>query len=245
MASAPAARFAGRYALVTGGASGFGAGIVKRLAEEGAAIAIVDRDYDKAAALARELGAPAVALHADVSCAESVSEMAVKLFGAFPRLDVLVNNAGIGQRPTPLEELSVDLFEELFAVNARSVFLTARAFVPSMKRAGGGAILNVASTGGVRPRPKLSWYNATKGWMIAATRAVRRPIDRKPAQTAQAPTKSANGRSRRRAAKARAPNARVSIAGSHNTGSRSADMLRQTPPIAATGAHRKSRRSST
>ena len=172
MANAPAARFAGRYALVTGGASGFGAGIARRLAQEGAAIAIVDRDFDKAAALAGELGAPAVALHADVSSAESVSEMAAKLFGAFPRLDVLVNNAGIGQRPTPLEEVSVELFEELFAVNARSVFLTARAFVPSMKRAGGGAILNVASTGGVRPRPKLSWYNASKGWMIAATRAM-------------------------------------------------------------------------
>jgi 3-oxoacyl-[acyl-carrier protein] reductase len=172
MASAPAARFAGRYALVTGGASGFGAGIVRRFAQEGAAIAIVDRDFDKAAALAGELGAPAVALHADVSCAESVSEMASRLFGEFPRLDVLVNNAGIGQRPTPLEEVSVELFEELFAVNARSVFLTARAFVPSMKRAGGGAILNVASTGGVRPRPKLSWYNASKGWMIAATRAM-------------------------------------------------------------------------
>jgi 3-oxoacyl-[acyl-carrier protein] reductase len=172
MASALASRLAGRYALVTGGASGFGAGIVRRFAQEGAAVAIVDRDFDKAAALARELGGAALALPADVSCAESVSEMAAKVFDAFPRLDILVNNAGIGQRPTPLDELSLDLFEELFAVNARSVFLTARAFVPSMKRAGSGAILNVASTGGVRPRPHLSWYNATKGWMIAATRAM-------------------------------------------------------------------------
>ncbi|MGA2343840.1 MAG: glucose 1-dehydrogenase, partial [Steroidobacteraceae bacterium] len=172
MASVLASRLAGRYALVTGGASGFGAGIVRRFAQEGAAVAIVDRDDDKAAALARELGGQAVALRADVSCAESVSEMAAKAFDAFPRLDILVNNAGIGQRPTPLDEVSLDLFDELFAVNARSVFLTARAFVPSMKRAGGGAILNVASTGGVRPRPNLSWYNATKGWMIAATRAM-------------------------------------------------------------------------
>jgi 3-oxoacyl-[acyl-carrier protein] reductase len=172
MASALALRLAGRHALVTGGASGFGAGIVRRFAQEGAAVAIVDRDYEKAAALARELGDPAVALRADVSCAESVSEMAAKAYDAFPRLDILVNNAGIGQRPTPLDEVSLDLFDELFAVNARSVFLTARAFVPSMKRTGGGAILNVASTGGVRPRPNLSWYNASKGWMIAATRAM-------------------------------------------------------------------------
>lgn len=172
MASALASRLTGRYALVTGGASGFGAGIVRRFAQEGAAVAIVDRDYEKAAALARELGGPAVALRADVSRAESVSEMAAKALDAFPRLDILVNNAGIGQRPTPLDEVSLDRFDELFAVNARSVFLTARAFVPSMKRAGGGVILNVASTGGVRPRPNLSWYNATKGWMIAATRAM-------------------------------------------------------------------------
>ncbi len=172
MASALASRLTGRYALVTGGASGFGAGIVRRFAQEGAAVAIVDRDYEKAAALALELGGPAVALRADVSRAESVSEMAAKAFDAFPRLDILVNNAGIGQRPTPLDEVSLDRFDELFAVNARSVFLTARAFVPSMKRAGGGVILNVASTGGVRPRPNLSWYNATKGWMIAATRAM-------------------------------------------------------------------------
>ena len=172
MASALASRLAGRCALVTGGASGFGAGIVRRFAQEGAAVAIVDRDYDRAAGLARELGGSALALRADLSCAQSVSEMAAKAFDAFPRLDILVNNAGIGQRPTPLDEVSLDLFDELFAVNARSVFLTARAFVPSMKRAGGGAILNVASTGGVRPRPNLSWYNATKGWMIAATRAM-------------------------------------------------------------------------
>jgi len=172
MASALAARLAGRCALVTGGASGFGAGIVRRFAQEGAAVAIVDRDYDRAAGLARELGGSALALRADLSCAQSVSEMAGKALDAFPRLDILVNNAGIGQRPTPLDEVSLDLFDELFAVNARSVFLTARAFVPSMKRAGGGAILNVASTGGVRPRPNLSWYNATKGWMIAATRAM-------------------------------------------------------------------------
>jgi 3-oxoacyl-[acyl-carrier protein] reductase len=172
MASALGLRLVGRYALVTGGASGFGAGIVKRFAQEGAAVAIVDRDHDKAAALAQELGGSAVALRADVSSVESVSDMAARVFEAFPRLDILVNNAGIGQRPTPLDEVSLDLFDQLFAVNARSVFLTARAFVPSMKRAGGGAILNVASTGGVRPRPNLSWYNATKGWMIAATRAM-------------------------------------------------------------------------
>jgi 3-oxoacyl-[acyl-carrier protein] reductase len=84
----------------------------------------------------------------------------------------LVNNAGIGHVPTPLEDVDPAKFEEIFAVNARSVFLTARAFVPDMKRLRSGVILNVASTGGVRPRPRLAWYNASKGWMISATRAM-------------------------------------------------------------------------
>jgi 3-oxoacyl-[acyl-carrier protein] reductase len=135
-------------------------------------VAIVDRDAPKAQALARELGAQTFAVHADVSSAESVLRASSAIFERWPRLDILVNNAGIGQRPTPLDELDAGVFEELLAVNARSVFLTARAFVPAMKKSGGGAILNVASTGGVRPRPQLTWYNASKGWMIAATRAM-------------------------------------------------------------------------
>jgi 3-oxoacyl-[acyl-carrier protein] reductase len=165
-------RLEARRALVTGGASGFGAGIVKRFVEEGATVAIVDRDQPRAAALAHELGSAAFAIGADVGSVESVAEMARQVLDGLGGLDILVNNAGIGQRPTPLEEVSVELFDELMAVNARSVFLTARELVPVMKRQRAGVILNVASTGGVRPRPKLSWYNATKGWMIAATRAM-------------------------------------------------------------------------
>jgi 3-oxoacyl-[acyl-carrier protein] reductase len=157
---------------VTGGASGFGAGIVRRFVAEGATVAIVDRDVTKAAALAQELGEPVVAIQCDVSSEKSVSRMSAMIFERFQRLDILVNNAGVGQKPTPLDEQDLGEFEELFAVNARSVFLTARAFVPTMKRTGGGAILNVASTGAVRPRPGLAWYNASKGWMIAATRSM-------------------------------------------------------------------------
>jgi 3-oxoacyl-[acyl-carrier protein] reductase len=172
MVSALGARLAGRCALVTGGASGFGEGIVRRFVEEGATVAVVDRDAAKAEALARQLGAPAFALHADVSSPQSVAALSKKFFEQCADLHILVNNAGIGQRPTALDELDLDKFDELFAVNARSVFLTARAFVPAMKRIGRGAILNIASTGGVRPRPTLTWYNASKGWMIAATRAM-------------------------------------------------------------------------
>ena len=172
MASAPAARFAGRYALVTGGASGFGAGIVRRFLEEGATVAIADRDRAGAAALASELGAAAFALEADVSCELAMRQLAESFFARCPRIDILVNNAGVGHLPAALDELCVEEFDRLLAVNSRSVFLAARAFVPAMKRVRGGVILNIASTGGVRPRPRLTWYNASKGWMISATRAM-------------------------------------------------------------------------
>ena len=98
--------------------------------------------------------------------------MAAAVLERFGGLDILVNNAGVGQSPKPLESIDEAEFDRLWAVNAKSVYLTARALVPGMKAAHAGAILNIASTGGVSPRPNLAWYNATKGWMIAATRAM-------------------------------------------------------------------------
>lgn len=161
-------RLEGRLAIVTGGASGFGEGIVRRFALEGARVIIVDRNGEAAAALAAELGNQARAFTADVSRDADIAALA-EAAGA---VDILVNNAGIGHLPQPLEGLPEDEFDRLFAVNAKSVYLTARHFVPGMKARGRGAILNVASTGGVSPRPNLTWYNATKGWMITATRAM-------------------------------------------------------------------------
>ena len=87
-------------------------------------------------------------------------------------VDILVNNAGVTHLPDHLEEISEADFDRVLAVNAKSVFLTARHFVPAMKARGRGAILNVASTAGVSPRPRLSWYNASKGWMITATKSM-------------------------------------------------------------------------
>lgn len=165
-------RLLGKHALVSGGASGFGAGIVRRFIAEGARVVIVDLDAAKAEALSQELGEAAYSVHADVSDEASVQHLARAVLAQSGRLDILVNNAGIGQKPAPLDEQEPLQFDRLFATNARSVFLTARAFVPGMKRQRAGVILNIASTGGVRPRPNLAWYNASKGWMIAATRAM-------------------------------------------------------------------------
>jgi NAD(P)-dependent dehydrogenase (short-subunit alcohol dehydrogenase family) len=91
---------------------------------------------------------------------------------AWGRIDILVNNAGITHLPAPMEEVSEEDFDRVLAVNVKSVYLTAREIVPWMKEAGTGAILNIASTAGLSPRPRLNWYNASKGWMITATKTM-------------------------------------------------------------------------
>ena len=166
-------RLEGKTAIVTGGASGFGAGIVRTFLAEGARVMIADLNGEGAEALAGELGAGALPCRVNVAEAASVAAMAeraTEAFGAAP--DILVNNAGVTHSPAAMEEVSEEDFDRVFAVNCKSVYLTARALVPGMKARGTGAILNMASTAGVSPRPRLNWYNASKGWMITATKAM-------------------------------------------------------------------------
>jgi 3-oxoacyl-[acyl-carrier protein] reductase len=163
-------RLQGKTALVTGGASGFGAGIAAKFVAEGARVMIADLNAEAAAAKAAELGAASVA--ADVAADASVAAMAKAALDAFGALDILVNNAGVTHLPMPMEDVPEPEFDRVLAVNAKSVYLTARHLVPAMKARRQGAILNVASTAGLSPRPRLSWYNASKGWMITATKAM-------------------------------------------------------------------------
>ncbi|RLJ99932.1 SDR family oxidoreductase [Ruegeria conchae] len=165
-------RLEGKTAIVTGGASGFGAGIVQKFLSEGARVMIADINGDAARDMAAALGQDAISQQVDVSDEDSVQAMADVVQSVFGSLDVLVNNAGVTHMPTPLEEVSEADFDRVFAVNMKSVYLTARAFVPGMKARGMGAILNVASTAGLSPRPNLNWYNASKGWMITATKTM-------------------------------------------------------------------------
>jgi len=165
-------RLANERAIVTGGASGFGEGIARRFVAEGARVAIADLDQAKAKALADELGQACIAVHTDVADGKSVEALFAAVTAAFGGVDIIVNNAGMGTTPAALETMDEAKFERLMGVNTRSVFHTARCGVPAMKAARRGAILNIASTGGVSPRPNLAWYNASKGWMIAATRAM-------------------------------------------------------------------------
>jgi len=165
-----AERLSGKIAIVTGGASGFGEGIVRRFAQEGAHVVIADLNDEAARNLAKETGG--LGIRADISRGNDVKDLVETVRAQWGEIDILVNNAGIGHRPQPLDALSEHAFDHILAVNAKSVFLTAREIVPAMKKRGRGAILNIASTGGVSPRPNLTWYNASKGWMITATRAM-------------------------------------------------------------------------
>jgi len=163
-------RLEGKSAIVTGGASGFGAGIARKFAAEGARVCVADINLEAARALAAEIGGIAQAV--DVGDGASVAAMAEAAATAFGKVDILVNNAGTTHLPKPMDEVTEEEFDKVFRVNAKSVYLTARSLVPMMRAAGAGAILNVASTAGLSPRPNLSWYNASKGWMVTATKTM-------------------------------------------------------------------------
>jgi len=165
-------RLKDKYAIVTGGASGFGNGIVRKFVAEGARVVIADMNLSGAEELASELGDAAVAVQVNVAVNADVAAMTAFALERFGRIDILVNNAGITHMPAPMEDISEEDFDRVFAVNAKSVYLTARHIVPLLKAQGAGAILNVASTAAVSPRPRLSWYNASKGWMTTATKGM-------------------------------------------------------------------------
>ena len=165
-------RLAGKTAIVTGGGSGFGAGIVAKFIGEGARVMVADINEKAAQAIALAAGNGATAHAVDVADGASVTAMAEAAFEQFGKLDILVNNAGITHLPQAMEDVDEQEFDRVLAVNAKSVYLAAKIIVPHMKANGSGAILNMASTAGVSPRPRLSWYNASKGWMITATKSM-------------------------------------------------------------------------
>jgi len=163
-------RLHGKTAIITGVGSGFGAGIAEKFAAEGTTVMVADINLDAAQTIAEPIGA--VAQYVDVSRDSSVAQMIDAAQALWGRIDILVNNAGITHLPQAMDHVSEEEFDQVFAVNAKSVFLTARHLVQLLKRQRSGAILNIASTAGVSPRPNLNWYNASKGWMITATKAM-------------------------------------------------------------------------
>ncbi len=164
-------RLKDKVAIVTGGGSGFGAGIVRKFIAEGAQVIVADLDLQAALDVAAAAGPAARALRVDVANSADVALMMEAAELHCGRLDILVNNAGIGHLPQPLEALPEDEFDRLFAVNMKAIYLAMKAVVPRFKAQRSGVVLNMASTAGVSPRPRLAWYNASKGWVITATRA--------------------------------------------------------------------------
>ena len=160
----------GKTAIVTGAASGFGAGIARAFAAEGARVLVADLNDKGAQDIASEIGGTACSV--DVADGASVQAMVDTAMRTYGHVDILVNNAGITHLPQAMEYVSEADFDRVLAVNAKSVYLTARSLVPHFKARKAGAILNIASTAGVSPRPNLNWYNASKGWMITATKAM-------------------------------------------------------------------------
>ncbi len=170
-------RLSGKVAVVTGAGSGFGEGIARRFAEEGARVVVNDLNPDGGERVAADLraahGQEACAfIRGDVSSSDEVKALIDGAVSRFGRVDIVVNNAGTTHRNQPMLQVSEDWFDRIFAVNVKSIYLSALHVVPVFRRQGGGSILNVASTAGLRPRPGLTVYNASKGAAITMTKSM-------------------------------------------------------------------------
>mgnify|MGYP001239238030 CR=1 FL=1 len=168
-------RLENKVAIVTGGGSGFGEGIARRFAEEGARVVVNDIDETNAKRVADVIaqhGGHAMHVQGDVAKRADVKKMVGRTLQAYGRIDIMVNNAGITHRNQPMLDVPEDMFDRIFAVNVKAIYLAALEVVPVFRRQGGGVILNTASTAGLRPRPGLTWYNASKGAVITMTKSM-------------------------------------------------------------------------
>ncbi len=153
----------GKIAIVTGAAGGFGEGIARLFVAEGARVLIADLDGAKAQAVAAALGASAKAQQCDVSKGADVRAAVKACVDGFGPPDIVVNNAGTTHRNQPMLNVDEATFDRVFNVNVKSIYYMAQAVVPIMRERKQGVIINIGSTAGIRPRPGLTWYNASKG----------------------------------------------------------------------------------
>ncbi|MBC7414166.1 MAG: glucose 1-dehydrogenase [Herminiimonas sp.] len=161
-----------KIAIVTGGASGFGAGIVRAYLAQGAKVVIADINVEAARLLAHELGQCASAIGCDVTSAEQVRAAVDHCVVQFGVPDIVVNNAGTTYRNQPMLDVDEATFDRVFAVNVKSIYHMAHAVVPLMRARLSGVILNIGSVAGIRPRPGLTWYNGSKGAVNLLSKAM-------------------------------------------------------------------------
>jgi len=162
----------GKTAIVTGAASGFGEAIARLFLQEGARVLIVDLEGPKAQRLAAELGGSAKAMQGDVSRGDDVRAAVKACVDGFGPPDIVVNNAGTTHRNRPMLEVDEATFDRVFAVNVKSIYHMTQAVVPIMRARHQGSIINIGSTAAIRPRPGLTWYNASKGAVALMTKSM-------------------------------------------------------------------------
>jgi 3-oxoacyl-[acyl-carrier protein] reductase len=166
-------RLEGKVAVVTGAGGGFGEGIARRFAAEGARVVVADIRPEAARRVAAAIGGRAVAIAGDVSVAADVRAMVAAATDRFGAIDIVVNNAGTTHRNQPMLDVAEDEFDRVYAVNVKSIYCMAQAAVPVLRAQGrGGSIINISSTAGIRPRPGLVWYNGTKGAVNTMTQCM-------------------------------------------------------------------------
>ncbi len=166
------ARLQDKVAIITGAASGFGEGMARRFAQEGAKVVVTDLNARGAERVADEIGGGAIGLGIDVTVRAEVDEMVYAAMQAFGRVDIMINNAGFTHRSGDLLSVDEETFDLLADVNMKAIYYSTLAVVPIMERNGGGSIITTAAMTGLRPRAGLTWFNASKGWAIAATKSM-------------------------------------------------------------------------
>jgi 3-oxoacyl-[acyl-carrier protein] reductase len=168
-------RLKDKVAIITGGGSGFGEGMARRFVAEGASIVVNDLNAtggQRVTDVLKQQGAKALFVQGDVSKRPDVKSLIARTLAEFGRADILVNNAGYTHRNQPMLDVTEEEFDRIFAVNVKALYLAALEIVPVMRKQGGGSIINTASTAGLRPRPGLTWYNASKGAVVTMTKSM-------------------------------------------------------------------------